>query len=95
MTRRKVLLTILLLLLSSTGIAGAQSSQSFVAQRAVMTGGAMAGSANYTVIAVIGQPAVDVVGSDNYRVSGGFLWSRRAGSLSEEEIELWLPLIVK
>ena len=93
--RRKLLLLALVLLLIPVGMAAAQSSTNYVTQRFVIVGGGSAGSANFSVTSVIGQPATDVVNSSNYKVSGGFLYPFLQPSFSEPDQRIWLPVIFK
>ena len=89
--QRKLLILTLALLLLSVGIVSAQTSANFVTQRFVMIGGDSAGSANYEVTSVFGQPAVQVVESPNYSVSAGFLQPRRL----DLDPSVWLPVVVR
>lgn len=88
MIKRKLLLLALVLLLISVGLVVAQSSTNYTMQRFVMFSGGAADSASYTVTAVIGQPATDVVVSANHKVSAGFLQP-------DSEFVVWLPVVVK
>lgn len=88
MKKRKLLLIVLLLLLISVGIVMAQSSTNFILQRSAMFSGGVANSANYTVTAVIGQPATDIVVSANHNMSAGFLQP-------DSGFEVYLPMITR
>ena len=91
--QRRLLLLVLVLLLTSVGMASARSSTNYVLQRSVTLGGGSADSAEYSVTAVIGQPATGVASSANFKISAGFLHPQ--GQNSGIDYQLWLPLVQK
>ncbi len=87
MRRNYLLLALVLLLLIPVGMVAAQSSANFTTQHTVIAGGGTAGSANFAVVSVIGQPVTDVARSTNYTVTGGFLFTR--------DRRVWLPMLLR
>lgn len=91
MSRYKILLLALVLVLIPVGIVGAQSSANYAVQRSIALGGGVSDSANFKVTAVIGQADTDLADSSSYKVSAGFLFP-----LSNRlEYKTWLPVVVK
>lgn len=90
MKQKKLLIFALLLLMFFVGMGVmAQSSDNYVLQRFTLSSGGHSGSANFSVDAVIGQPATDVSAGTDYVVSAGFL---QPTGLNHK---VWLPFVVR
>ena len=87
--KRKIILILLFLMLIPLGITLAQSSPSVINQQFALFSGGRSSSTNYSVDAVIGQPAAGVSSSANFQVSSGVPPS---GSVGET---IWLPMITR
>jgi hypothetical protein len=90
MKQKKLLIFALLLLMFFVGMGVmAQSSSNYVLQRFTMSSGGHSSSTNFSVDAVIGQPATDVSVGTDYAVSAGFL---KPAGLNNK---VWLPLVLR
>lgn len=97
MIKRNILIGALLLLLIVTGVAMAYSSSNFVLHRFTLFSGGTAVSSNYSVTAVIGQPATGSINGPNYTVSSGFLFPNAASTDPGFGLDntIYLPLITR
>ena len=91
MKQHKLYLFALMFLLLSVGIVVAQKSTNYEVHRFVTVSGGTANSANYTINAVIGQPAVTVADGANYKSSAGFLFPVQ----NDGRFDIYLPLVLK
>ena len=93
MMKNKLLWVALAVVAIPIGMVAAQSSTRYVTHRIAVVGGGSAESANYSVISVFGQAAIEVASGQNFKVSGGFLFPRRQGFDVADRV--WLPMIYR
>ena len=86
--KRTLILVLLALLVISGGIVAAGSSDNFILERFVMTGGSSADSTSYAVTSVFGQPATGIYSSGSYEVTAGFLQPSQG-------YKVWVPVVMK